>query len=315
MLALAVTLLRARTARAEASELPPEIGYNYNEIETARTAGAAGAVRAFGNSLSALFTNPANMAAARVYHIGAFAQIWPEAARQSYGAGAVDSIVSSSKVAGGVGATWNFQDGDGVDREWTDIRFALAYPVSDRFQMGLGGRYMWLKENGAGPLGRSLASAGLPDQNIVQGFSLDAGATLRPSKNFAFALVGNNMTNPDHGFQPTSAGGAFGVAFGDFNGEVDVMVDFTTWDRTTVRPMLGFEALFVDRIGARLGYRYDTGAESHAVAIGAGYIDRSFDVDVGFRRVLVGDIASALVIGFTYHLESTGLTPSPGEGF
>jgi len=313
LLALAVTLLVARDVRAEPSELPAEIGYNYNEIETARAAGASGAVRAWGNSITALFLNPANMAAARVYHIGAFAQIWPEARRQSYGAGAVDSIISSSKVAGGVGATWNFQDNDGIDREWSDIRFALAYPISDRFQMGVGGRYMWLKENGAGPLGRSLASMGLLDQNIVQGFSLDAGATLRPTKNFSVALVGNNITNPDHGFQPTSAGGAVGVAFGDFSGEVDVMADFTTWDRTTVRPMVGLEALFIDRIGARLGYRYDTGAESHAISFGGGYIDRAFDVDLGVRRVLVGDIATAIVIGFTYHLESTGLTPSAGD--
>ena len=313
-LVAAALLSVTRVARAEPSELPPEIGYNYDEIETARTAGTAGAVRAFGNSLSALFTNPANMAAARVYHIGAFAQIWPESARQSYGAGAVDSVVSSSKVAGGVGATWNFQDTDGgVDREWTDIRFALAYPVSDKFQMGVGGRYMWLKENGVGPLGWSLASSGLRDQNIVAGFSLDAGATLRPTENFAFALVGNNITNPDHGFQPTSAGGAFGVAFGDFSGEVDVMVDFTTWDRTTVRPMVGLEALFVDHVAARLGYRFDAGAKSHSLAFGAGYIDRTFDVDVGVRRVLVGDIATAVVVGFTYHLDSTGLTPSPNE--
>jgi hypothetical protein len=316
LLVLALVTLSTRVVQASPSELPAEVGYNYDEIETARTAGAAGAVRAWGNSLSALFTNPANMAAARVYHMGAFAQIWPEAKRQSYGAGAVDSIVSSSKVAGGVGATWNFQDNDGgIDREWSDIRFALAYPVSDRFQMGVGGRYMWLKENGNGPLGWSLASAGLADQNIVRGFSLDAGATLRPSQNFAFALVGNNITNPDHGFQPTSAGGAFGVAFGDFSGEADVMVDFTTWDRTTVRPMVGLEALFVDHIGARLGYRYDSGAASHALSIGAGYIDRTFDVDVGVRRTLVGDVATAIVVGFTYHLESTGLTPTPGDGF
>jgi hypothetical protein len=316
LFSLSTLMLAVRSASAEPSDLPAEIGYNYDEIETARTAGAAGAVRAWGNSLTALFTNPANLAASRVYHIGAFAQIWPEAMRQSYGAGAVDSIVSSSKVAGGVGATWNFQDNDGgIDREWTDIRFALAYPVSDKFQMGVGGRYMWLKQNGTGPLGWSLASAGLRDQQIVRGFTLDAGATLRPSKNFALALVGNNITNPDHGFQPTSAGGAIGAAFGDFSGEVDMMVDFTTWDHTSLRPMAAIEALFVDHVGARVGYRYDSGAESHGLALGVGYIDRSFDVDVGLRRVLVGDVATTIVVGFTYHLDSTGLTPSPQDGF
>lgn len=311
---IALTLI-SNVALAEPSELPPEIGYNYDEIETARAAGTAGAVRAFSNSTTALFTNPANLAASRVYHIGAFAQIWPEASRQSYGAAAVDSIVSSARVAGGLGATWNFQDQDGIDRQWTDLRFALAYPISDQLFMGLGGRYMWLSQSGFGPLGDSQASGGTRDQQIVNGFALDAGLTLRPSKNFAIALVGNNLNNPDHGFQPTSVGGGLGVAFGDFSAEADLVADFTTWDKTRLRPMVGAEGLFADRVAARLGYRYDQGAESHGIAAGVGYVDRTFDVDVSVRRVVAGDAATTLVFGFTYHLEATGLTPSPSDTF
>jgi hypothetical protein len=312
--ALAFTLI-SNVARAEPSNLPPEIGYNYNEIETARAAGTAGAVRAFSNSTTALFMNPANLAASRVYHIGAFAQIWPEASRQSYGAAAVDSIVSSARVAGGLGATWNFQDQDGINRQWTDLRFALAYPISDQLFMGLGGRYMWLSESGFGPLGDSLASSGTPEEQIVNGFALDAGLTLKPSSNFAIALVGNNLNNPDHGFQPTSVGGGIGAAFGDFSVEADLVADFTTWDKTRLRPMFGAEALFADRVAARLGYRFDQGAESHALAGGIGYVDRTFDVDVSVRRTVTGDGATTLVFGFTYHLEATGLTPSPSDTF
>src|SRR6187399_1782894 len=114
--------------RADPSDLPPEVGYNYDEIETARITGKNGADRALGSSVSALFNNPANMAASRVYHASAFAQIWPEAKRQSYGVAAVDSVSSSTRVSGGLGATWNRQDPNGVDRTATDLRFALAYP-------------------------------------------------------------------------------------------------------------------------------------------------------------------------------------------
>jgi hypothetical protein len=304
-----------RFARAEPSTLPAEIGYSYDEIETARIAGTAGAVRAFSNSISALFWNPANLAATRVYHLGAFAQIWPEASRQSYGIAAVDSVVSSAHVAGGAGATWNFQDTDGVNRKWTDLRFALAYPVSDQFFLGLGGRYMWLSEDGNGPLGSSLASSGLPDKRIVRGFTLDAGATLKPSEHFAISLVGNNLNNPDHGYQPTSFGGGLGVAFGDISGEADLVADFTTYGATRLRPMVGLEGLFADHVETRLGYRYDDGQKSHALAAGLGYIERNFDVDVSFRRTVVGDAASVLVFGFSYHLEATGLTPSAADSF
>jgi hypothetical protein len=272
-------------------------------------------VRAFSNSLHALFINPANMAAARVYHIGVFAQIRPEAARQSYGAAAVDSIVSNARVAGGAGGTFNFQDADGINRRWTDVRFALAYPVSDQFLIGAGGRYILLTEDGEGPLGRSLASSGLEDKKILKTISFDAGVTLRPTPEIALSLVGNNLTAPSHSFQPVSVGGGAGYAFGDFSIEGDLVADFMTWEETTLRAMGGFEALFADHIGARIGYRYDEGAKSHAISGGVGYIDRAFDVDAAVRRTVVGETATAIIFGFTYHVDSTGLTPGPAEGF
>jgi opacity protein-like surface antigen len=305
-------LASAAVAHADPSKATPDIGYNYSEVETARIAGTAGALRASSNSLSALFINPANLAATRVYHLGAFAQIWPEASRQSYGAAAVDSVVSSTRIAGGVGATYNIQDTDGINRKWTDVRFALAYPIADEFFLGLGGRYTWLYQNGLGPLGTSLASSGLPGARIVRGFSVDAGATLRPNEHFAASIVGSNLTNPDTGFQPTSFGGGLALSFGDFGGEVDAVADFTTWDHTTARAMAGLEGLFADHLEVRLGYRYDAGADSHGIAAGLGYIEKDFDVDASFRRTVVGEAATAIVFGFSYHLDSSGLMTSSG---
>jgi hypothetical protein len=302
-------------ALAEPSELPPEIGYNYDEIETPRVAGTGGAQRAMSNSISALFVNPANMVASRVYHLGALAQIWPEAKRQSYGAAAVDSIVSASRVAGGLGATYNLQDTDGIDRKWTDVRFALAFPFSDQFFAGAGGRYLFASQDGNGPLESSPASEGLPDGDIVKGLTFDLGATVKPSENFALSVVGNNLSNPDHSFQPMSIGGALGLSLGDFGLETDVLGDFVTWDETTARAMVGGEGLFADHFAVRLGYRYDQGAESHAVSGGIGYIDRAFDVDLAVRRVVSGDAVTAIVFGFSYHLEASGLTPSAGDTF
>lgn len=272
-----------------------------------------GALRAYSNSISALFINPANMAASRVYHLGALAQIWPEASRQSYGGAAVDSIVSSAHVAGGLGGTYTLQDPDGVDRKATDLRFALAFPFSDQFYVGVGGRYLWLKQNGEGPLGDSLASGGRQDQDIVKGFAFDAGVTVKPSDFFAISLVGNNLNNPGHGFQPTSVGGGVGVGTKDVTVEGDVVSDFTTWDKNTVRAMGGLEILVADHYPIRGGYRYDDGAKSHAVSVGAGYIDRTFSAEVAVRRVVSDPGATAIFFGFTYHLEASGLTPSADD--
>src|SRR6478735_7809633 len=138
-----VVCITSRQASAQ-SKLPPEVGYNYNEVETGRIAGKNGADRVLGSSVSALFDNPANMATSRVYHAAALVQVWPEASRQTYGVGAVDSVGSSSRMAGGFGANWTRQDPDGVDRTASDLRFALAYPVSDKLFIGAGGRFLWL---------------------------------------------------------------------------------------------------------------------------------------------------------------------------
>lgn len=319
--ALGCSLSWASTAGADASTLAPEIGYNYGEIETPRIAAMGGAMRAMSNSLEALFMNPANMAATRVYHLGLLAQIWPEARRQSYGAGIVDSVVSRTHLAGGLGGTFNVQDPDGLQRKSTDLRFALAFPFSEQFFVGLGGRYLWLSQdgfyNGFGPLGPSAASGGLRDERIVKSFTFDAAATLKPGDNFALSVVGTNLNNPDTGFQPTSVGGGLGFGTQDFTIEADVLSDFTTWDKTTVRAMGGLEVLAADRFPLRAGYRYDQGAASHALSLGAGYIDRSFAVEIAARRVVSpsDEHATAIVFGFKYHLESTGLTPEAADSF
>ncbi len=104
-LACALVAAVAAPAHADKSGVRPEVGYNYGDIETPRLAATNGATRALSSSTEALFDNPANMSASRVYHLSALAQIWPESRRQSYGAAAVDSVGSSARVAGGIGAT------------------------------------------------------------------------------------------------------------------------------------------------------------------------------------------------------------------
>ncbi|HEY8946768.1 MAG TPA: hypothetical protein VIM73_21140 [Polyangiaceae bacterium] len=302
-------------ARADNSKVPPQVGYNYQEIETPRITATNGAVHALSNSTEALFDNPANMSASRVYHLTAFAQIWPESNRQSYGAAAVDSVGSSTRVGGGLGATYNTQDTDGIDRKWTDIRFALSYPMSDKFYLGVAGRYLMLSQSGQGPLGTSLASAGLAGEKIVRSIGLDAGASFRPTDGLALSIVGSNLNNPGNGFQPMTVAGGIGFGKDLFSLEADVVGDFTTYDRTTTRTMAGGELLLGDHFPLRAGYRYDDGAKSHSVSGGLGYVDTTFSAEIAARRVVSGDKVTAIVFGFTYHLDSAGLTQSETDSF
>jgi len=302
-------------ARADPSSVDPTVGYNYQEVETARHAATAGAQRATSSSIGALFVNPANIAVGEVYHLGVLAQIWPEAKRQSYGAAGSDSFLSASELAGAAGVTYNTQDSDGIDRQWTDLRFAMAYPFSQSVFVGLGGRYLWLQQNGQGPLGQSLASSGTNDEQILRQWAFDAGATVKPIPELSLAITGTNLNAPDHGLMPTTVGGGIGYGVTSFGIEADLVADFTTFDDTELRAMLAVEALFGGAYAVRAGYRYDAGLEAHAGALGFAYVAREFQAEIGARRTF-GDIgATALVIGFTYHLESTGFDMGPGDTF
>jgi hypothetical protein len=315
--ALVATIVVAASTRASAapSSLPPEVGYNYGQIESPRIAALGGALRASSNSTEALFINPANMATSRVYHIGALAQIWPEASRQTYGLGIVDSIVSASRLAGGLAGTFSRQDPEGVDRTDFDVRFALAYPFSEHFFMGASGHYLSLKQSGFPKgiyqLGPSQAAAGTPDSAIVQGITFDAGMTLKPADEFALSLVGYNLTDPGTGFQPLMFGGGASYGTKDFSIEADALGDFTTYDTGKVRVMAGGEFLAGDHFPLRAGYRFDQGPLSHTISGGFGYIDKAYTIDFAIGRVVSGGSATIITIGFKYHVESTGMAAEP----
>ncbi len=303
----------ASVTSAGAEPPPAEVGYDYGEFAQPRGAALGGAVSAFANSLDALYANPANIAATKVYHFGSAAQFWPVANRSAYGGGIVDSV--TSRVAGGLGAQYFMQSPGSLERSGLDLRLALALPVSDRFLIGVAGRYLTLKEDGPGPLGASAASSGLRDRQIIREFSFDAAATLRPAKGLALAAVGRNLASADHGFLPLTAGGGIGFGTEDFTVEADVFGDFRTWDRNTVRAMGGFELLAGDHFPLRLGYRFDEGAGSHAVSAGFGYLERAFSAGIAVRQVVFGDPVTALFLGFEYHLESAVQGTTPADGF
>lgn len=308
---IGLALVGGGRAQAEPSKLRPEVGWNYGEQETARSAAMAGATRAIGTDVNGLLANPANMAASRVYHLAALAQIWPEANRQSYGAAAVDS--STSRIAAGLGGFYTIQDSDGLRRKALDLRLGLALPLSDRVFVGASGKYLKLQQNGLGPLGQSYASGGLAGDNIVDSVTFDAGLTVRPASLLWLSVLGTNLTNPGDGLRPLGLSGGVGVGKSEFSIEGDVAADFTTFERTRLRYMIAGEMLVAANYPVRLGYRYDDGLKHHAVSGGLGYLDRQFGVEVSVRRVVSGDSATTVVLGLQLFLEGLGLARDNGD--
>lgn len=301
----------ATAAWADPSPLPPPVIYNYGETDEPRGAAMSGAIRALGNGATALFTNPADMVETRVYHIEALAQITPETGRQAYGGVIVDSV--TGRLAGAVSVVGGFMDKDGIDRSTLDVRGGLAYPISDKFFLGLSGRYAKVSQGGLGVFGKDPVSGGLVDPGggrfaFVNTMTFDAGLTIRASDSFFISAVGQNLTYPNNGLLPTLVGG--GIAYGnqDLSIEADGVADLSSYAKPTARLMLGGEYLAGDHFPLRLGYRYDQGAKLHWLSGGLGYIANEFSVEASVRRSLSNPGATMLVFGVAYFLESTGVT-------
>lgn len=271
----------------------------------------AGADQVFGGSTTAIFANPANLAMSRVYHLEGLAAFSPEARRQSYGGAVVDS--STSRLAGGFGGTWSQMDPDGIDRKWTDLRLTLAYPFSDRFQVGVTGRYFRASQAvSKGPFGADPVSDGTPTDPLTSNFTFDAGAAVSITEGLRVAISGRNLTVPGNGLLPTILAGGIGWTNQTVTVEADGLVDFTTYQTARGRAMLGGEYLVADRVPLRLGYRYDNGTQTHALSFGAGYVDKRFSIDLAGRHDIVGDHpATMLSLGLRFFIDSTGTSSGP----
>jgi hypothetical protein len=286
----------------------PEQAYDLGEIPSARAVGMGGALSALGVSTPALYLNPANMPLARVYHLEALAAASPEAQRQTYGLAIVDSVLSGSRLAGGVGGTWSLLDPSGLHRQWTDVRAALALPLGDYFAFGVTGRWLQVDQSvAAGPLHQSLASDGTPNGGVFGAVTFDAGATAALGDGLRIGLVGHNLTNPGTALAPTTGALGIGYATQTWALEADGLLDFTTYRTVQGRVMGGGELFVADHYALRVGWRYDTGTALHTPSLGFGYVDPRYSIEAAVRRDLVGDHGATYgVLSLRYFYDATG---------
>jgi opacity protein-like surface antigen len=304
-----------QSALASPSTTSPEQGYDLGDIEAPRSLGMGGALAATGVSTVGLYLNPANMALAQVYHLEGIAAFSPEARRQSYSVGAVDSILNSGHLAGGLAGSFSSMDPDGIDRRWTDIRGGLAYPFGDRLSIGASVRSLRVQQaTGVGPFGASYASDGTSGSPLFNQILFDIGATLSITEALRLGIVGKNLTNPGTSFAPTTLNAGLGYTVHQFTLEADGLADFTTWQSTKYRVAVGAELFVADHFAIRLGYRYDEGLKTNALSGGLGYVDQRWSIEGSVRRDVTGDNPSTMMsIALRYFVDTMGQS-SAGQG-
>jgi opacity protein-like surface antigen len=318
------------------SRLPPQVIYNYGENESPRSAAMGGALRALGGGTSAIQLNPATMATTRVYHLGASTQLTPQTSRYVFGGTAVDSI--TGRLAGSISFMGGLPiDPSGLDRSFMDVRVGAAYSLADRVYVGLAGRYARVNQSSkSAPFGRGpgdathpilvhdAVSGGLADGDaakvtpdaryaLLNSFTFDAGLDVKLVDGLYLAAVGQNLTFPGNGLLPTTIGGGLGFGTKSFSIEGDGLADLASWGKPTARLMLGGEALVLDHLPVRLGYRFDQGARLHTVSVGSGYVGTEFAIEASVKQTLSNPGATTLLFSLEYFFEASNLirTPTP----
>lgn len=324
---LAVLIVLApRPAAADKSPLDPAVISEYGQNETPRAAAMGGALRATGSGTTASFLNPAALSGVRVYHIDGLTEVTPETRRWVVGAAIADSTTSRLAGSFSMMGTPMAMDPDGINRSWLDLRLAFAYPITERFVIGVGGRYLKAVQSGIGPFGWSLASGGLKDPLVTDGsraalinnFTFDIGLVMKPAESVYIAAVGQNLAVARNGFLPLTLGGGIGFSRDALTIEADAIADLDSWSTTaalipTARVMAGAEYVVGETVPLRLGYQYDQGASLSTLSLGGGFRAAAFSIDVAVKRTLALPGATTIGIGLSYFLEASGLTrPSTG---
>jgi hypothetical protein len=324
-----VAALVPGVAAADPSPLDANIITDYGESETPRSAAMGGALRALGAGSAGIFLNPAAMATTRVYHIEALTQYTPETHRWIVGGVIVDSITSRLAGAFSIMGVPLPMDPDGIRRTSLDLRLSLAYPITDRFILGVTGRYLKATQQGtAGSsygFGSSVVSGGLFDPSsgpppntrfaLVNTATIDAGLIAKPTDSLYVAAIGQNLTYANNGFLPFLVGGGLGYGTDALSIEADALADLSSWGvpgaaKPTARVMAGAEYKVAGLVPIRAGYRYDQGAKLNTVSLGSGFVGNEFAIEASVKRTVSNPGATTVFLSFAYYLESSGLTRS-----
>jgi hypothetical protein len=281
---LAALVAPATAARADGdlAYLPP------------RTLGMAGAARGNATGTTALALNPSGMSIARSYVIETSYQ-YAKRLKGHVGTVAIADSTSGFNIGGGLYYTYatGAAGEPPVDLGRHEGGVALSFPLGDRLSVGGTVRYLRVRRDGMGDV---------PPEKI-NGFTFDAGLTLRPVSMISIGVAGRGLRELDTYQAPRSFGGGVAlVPVPDLSLTFDVASESVA-DVDYLVTVGGAEYTFASRFSLRGGGGREHGAygaESFGSA-GVSVISEVGAMDVGGRLGFSGK-SSTLYLGFAGRL-------------
>lgn len=254
-------------------------------------AGMGQAQNALSMGTNGVFNNPAGIARAYMFALeGGF--IYTDDGNV-LSAAIVDSK-TNPKIAAGVGFNYYFSRTAGLDLKGIDVRLPVAIPVvQDRVSVGVAGRY--LKFNAG-------------DIEVLNGFTLDAGAIFRVVDQLSVGISAKNLIDPCEnatcqGWAPLLVGGGVSYAMTDLSLAADVDADLTTSESATLNIEVGGEYLVAKIVPIRLGFRRLGATESNRATAGVGWRSQTAGLDLSYEHDFARSAFGQLFLGVSIYMQ------------
>jgi hypothetical protein len=250
----------------------------FESFEGTRALAMGGATRAFALGDSALLLNPSGMSLAKAYNVEASYAYGSRLSEHFFHASIVDST-SATTLGGGIYYTYHLDEPGGVKGRGHEVGAALSLPIGPA--VSIGATVKWLRLEGADD------HPGAPLDSRSDGFTGDAGITVRPTQQLSLAAVGMNLVDRERGQVPRLVG--YGAAFlpvPTFLVALDGVTtltrdDYTGRKGTGVRA--GLELSMAQRVALRAGGGTDPEVGAGYLSAGVSAVSEVGAIDVGAR--------------------------------
>ena len=291
---LTLSLCGASSALAQDADIRRTRLSGSNEAIGLRTAAMGNAFHGGGTGAGAIYANPAGVGLAAIYSFEAGYQHSTRGGTNAVTAAIVDSKTNRA-LSAAVGYSFAWSDGETAADDDNvrdhDLRPVIAFPVSNRFGLGLGGHAI-IRSRG------SYVNAESSREDLTErGFTMSAGAMAMLSDNLALGVtVDNLLTNElfDDIQRGLSAGA--GVYVGGLHLEAQYTGSYTPSLKDESGTILrggsfghggnvGAEYI-IEGVPLRVGYELDPQTGDSSIGAGAGYRDERFGVDATYTQNL-----------------------------
>jgi hypothetical protein len=277
----------------------PELIPTEDTLETTYGLAMGTGARAGATAISALAYNTSNMAAVSTYHVEAFSQIIPGSKSNGGTYWTIGSSVTDSTTAKKLAMGTSFRGVfSGENRRYSGWDWRSGIGVQAIPQLGIGLGFRWARLRSEWVNVDDVSERAGPS---FDGITLDVSMTVTPIPWLKVAGLGYNLIKTYSALAPQMAGGSLALTpIEAFSAGVDVLVDFTTFQKNELLIGAGLSYIAGEMVPLRFGYRRDNGRNLNQITAGLGFTKGKIGAEGALRQDVGGRKETYLLFMFRF---------------